>query len=82
MRTVTMNNSLPSQNLDCLRSLIGKKIVSVRRQIFKDDMDLPEFEQKGDGPVELVISDGSSLHFIWQTEALEQSSKCKPVFTF
>ena len=70
MCTVALNNSLPSQNLDCLRSLIGKKIVSVRRQIFKDDMDLPEFEQKGDGPVELVTSDGSTLHFISQTETL------------
>ncbi|WP_420195237.1 hypothetical protein [Marinobacter sp. GH_1] len=64
-----MNNSIPSQNLGLLENLIGKKIISVQRQLFKSDMDLSEFEQKGDGPVEFTISDGSRVHFFSNTEA-------------
>ncbi len=63
-----MINILPSQNLNLLKSFIGKRIVSVQRQLFKDDLDLDDWEQSADGPIELTIEDDSSLHFFAKTE--------------
>ena len=63
-----MDNTLPSQNSKLLKNLLGKKVVLVKRQLFKSDMDLADFEQNADGPVELTISDDSVLHFVADTE--------------
>lgn len=65
-----MNDTLPSQNLRLLRKLLGKRIISVKRQLFKSDMDLPDYEQNADGPVEFTISDNLAIHFVADTEAL------------
>ena len=63
-----MINTLPSKNLNLLRNLLKKTIVSVKRQLFKGDMDLTDYEQNADGPVEFIISDSSAIHFVADTE--------------
>ena len=63
-----MSNSLPSRNLSLLKKLLGNKIVSVKRQLFQGDTDLVDYEQNADGPVELVVSDGSVVHFVADSE--------------
>jgi len=63
-----MINTLPSQNLSLLKILLGKKITSVKRQLFKNDMDLSDFEQNADGPVEFIVDDNSAIHFVAETE--------------
>lgn len=64
-----MNNTFPSKNFELLKNLLGKKVVSVKRQLFKNDMDLIDFEQNADGPIELTINDDSVIHFIAVTES-------------
>ena len=64
-----MNCSIPSRNPELLKKLLGKKIVSVKRQLFEGDMDLFDFEQSADGPIELTINDVSKIHFFAKTEA-------------
>lgn len=63
-----MSNTLPSQNMSLLTMLSGKRIISVKRQLFKHDMDLTEYEQNADGPIQFIIDDGSIVHFIADTE--------------
>lgn len=63
-----MRETLPSQNIELLRSFLGKKIVSVKRQLFKDDMYLEEYEQNADGPIELSFNDGTVAHFVAKIE--------------
>ncbi len=63
-----MRNTLPSQNSSLLKNLLGKKITSVRRQLFKNDMDLADYEQNADGPVQFIVNDNSTLHFVADTE--------------
>ncbi|MDP1696380.1 MAG: hypothetical protein Q8L45_01110 [Xanthomonadaceae bacterium] len=63
-----MNNTLPSQNMSIFTTLLGKRITSVKRQLFKHDMDLPGYEQNADGPIQFIINDGSIVHFIADTE--------------
>ncbi|ELS01074.1 hypothetical protein Xen7305DRAFT_00007750 [Xenococcus sp. PCC 7305] len=62
--------TLPSTNIDLLKSLIGKKIVKVRRQIIKNEMRLENFEQEADGPVELTFDDDKVISFIDWTEPI------------
>lgn len=63
-----MINTLPSRNLSLLKTLLGKKITLVKRQLFKDDMDLADFEQNADGPVEFIVDGHSTIHFVAETE--------------
>jgi len=63
-----MINTLPSQNLTMLGNLLGRKILSVKRQLFKDDRDLGGFEENADGPVEFIVDDNSVFHLIAETE--------------
>lgn len=63
-----MNCILPSQNIDLLKTLLGKKITSVKRQIFKDDMDMEAYQQNADGPIEFRLDDNTMVHFISETE--------------
>ena len=65
-----MNSALPLQNIELLNSFLGKKISVVKRQLFKDDMDLDEYEQNADGPVELTFDDKTVVHFVAETETL------------
>ena len=51
-----------------LKKLLGKRIISVKRQLFQDDMGFADCEQDADGPVEFAMSDGSIMHFIWDAE--------------
>lgn len=63
-----MNPSIPSQNIDLLTSLLNTKIISIKRQIFRDDMCLQDFEQMADGSVEIEFSNGKIIHFFAITE--------------
>ena len=63
-----MGNTLPSQNLTLLKSLLGKEIVKVKRQLFDNDLDLEDYEQNADGPIEITTNDGLVMHFIADTE--------------
>lgn len=63
-----MSNTIPSQNMSLFMALLGKRITSVKRQLFKYDMDLPEYEQNADGPIQFITDDGSIVHFIADTE--------------
>ena len=64
-----MNNTLPSRSLRSLKNLLNKRLVSVKRQLFRGDMDFPDYEQNADGPIEFTISDGLAIHFVANTEA-------------
>ena len=61
-------NSLPSKNAAFLKSIIGKSIISVSRQIFTEDMDLEDFQQNADGPVEITLSNRTTIHFFADTD--------------
>ena len=63
-----MNNTRPLQSLMLLKNLFGKEIISVKRQLFKGDMDLPDYEQNADGPIEFTTSDNLAIHFVADTE--------------
>ncbi len=63
-----MIGTLPSKNLSLLKSLLGKKITSVKRQLLKGDMVLSDFEQNADGPVQFLVNNDTTLHFIAETE--------------
>lgn len=63
-----MKSTFPSQNIDLLTRLLGNKIVAVRRQILLGDMDLYEYQQMADGPIEFELISGAKLHFISETE--------------
>lgn len=62
--TDNMSSLLPSDNQEILRSIVGSKITSVKRQVFRDDMDLEDFEQRADGPVEFQLENERILHFV------------------
>lgn len=63
-----MKSTFPSQNTELLRSLINRKIISVRRQIFDIDLDLENFEQMGDGATEIRFDNEKVLCFVAVTE--------------
>lgn len=65
-----MYKELLSKNIHFLKSLIGKKIVLVRRQLFEDDLNLDDYEQSADGPIELTFNDKMVVHFEALTEPL------------
>ncbi len=44
---------VPSLHTDFLTSLIGCSVNNVKRQIYWNDWNLPDFEQEGDGITEL-----------------------------
>lgn len=58
-----MSLKIPSKNTDLLQHFIGDYIVKINRQIFKGDMDLEDFEQMADGPIEISLSSGTVLCF-------------------
>ena len=59
-----MQHTLPSNNIDLLKSLIGHKIVKVSRQLFKSDMKQENYEQLADGSVEFVLDNGRIISFL------------------
>jgi len=63
-----MSDTIPSKNLMLLRKLLGERIISVKRQLYKGDRDLPDYQQNADGPIEFTISDGLAIHFVAGTE--------------
>jgi len=63
-----VNNTLPSHNVSLFKNLLGKRIASIKRQLFQGDIDLTDHEQNADGPIELTTSDGLVIHFIADTE--------------
>ena len=68
-----MQHTLPSNNIDFFKSLIGLKIVKVSRQLFKDDMNQENYQQIADGPIELVFDNDKVISFYsW----LEVESVC------
>ena len=63
-----MDTFHPTQNIDLLKMLLGKRLISARRQLFKHDMELNDYEQSADGPLELRFSSDLILHFFAITE--------------
>ncbi len=64
-----MNQAIPSQNIELLKSLLGKRLISIKRQIFKGDMDLDNYEQIADGTTEFKFNDDQIVCFSAITEA-------------
>ena len=65
--------SFPCDSRALLTMLRGHRIVMVRRQILLSDYD--EFpptirDEESDGPMELVFDDGTTLHFVPDTEQM------------
>ena len=52
---------VPSLHTDFLTSLIGCSVNNVKRQIYWNDWNLPDFEQEGDGITELSFDNGDRL---------------------
>jgi hypothetical protein len=54
---------IASSSIALLKSIIGKRIVSIRRQVLKSDMDLDNFEQMADGPTEIRLDNNKVICF-------------------
>ena len=63
-----MQYTLPSDNVDFFKSLIGLKIIKVSRQLFKDDMNRENYEQLADGSIEFVFNNNKVISFFPWTE--------------
>lgn len=63
-----MKYTLPSNNIACLKSLIGQKIIEVNRRVFKSDLSLKNYEQMADGLTKLVFSNNTIISFFPWTE--------------
>lgn len=63
-----MKPSIPSQNTKLLKSLINRKIINVKRHIFKSDMNLDNFEQMADGTTEIEFNSGKVICLFAITE--------------
>ena len=68
MKSIT--RFLPSKNIKLLKRLLGKKIVRVSRQLFRDDMAYEDYEQAADGPVQFSFDDGTTIHVVALTEQI------------
>lgn len=65
-----LKNKIPSANRELLESLVGKSIIRAKRQIFKSDCNLVNYEQMADGSTELLFSDGQTVSIFSLTEIL------------
>lgn len=54
----------PYMDTRVLEGILGKRLISARRQLYKDDFFMENYEQEADGPVELAFSDGGCVHFV------------------
>lgn len=63
-----MQYTLPSDNINLLKTLIGQKITKVSRQLLESDMKQENYEQMADGPTELVFSNDRVVSFFPLTE--------------
>ncbi|MBF0366698.1 MAG: hypothetical protein HQK50_14085 [Oligoflexia bacterium] len=63
-----MNKNILSCNQKSLKKIIGKKIIKVERQIFKDDDDLDDYEQNADGYIQFTFDDNFIIYFFPLTE--------------
>lgn len=48
---------------DLLKSLLGKKIVAVKRQLFMPDIEYGLSKEAADGPIELTFEDDAKVYF-------------------
>lgn len=48
--------------------MLGSSIISVKRQVFESDMDLDDFEQSADGPIQIELVNGEVLSFVADTK--------------
>ena len=64
-----MYKTIASQNLDILKPMIGAKITAVKRQLYKSDADLNDFQQNADGPIEIMLDDNRVVNFRALTKA-------------
>ena len=60
--------TIPSQNTKLFKSLINKRISSVKRHIFESDINLDNFEQMADGTTEIEFNSGKVICFFAITE--------------
>ncbi len=63
-----MKPTIHSQNTELFKSLISKRIISVRRQVFDSDMDLDNYERMADGPTEFKFDNDKIVCFFAITE--------------
>lgn len=70
-----MSKNLPTHNITLLKALLGKRLIKVKRQLFKDDMDLTDYEESADGPIELTTENGEIIHFCADTETFSVGVK-------
>ena len=63
-----MQYILPSNSINFLKSLVGRKVVGVSRQLFQDDMNQENYEQMADGSVEFIFDDCKAISFYPWTE--------------
>lgn len=80
-----MTFSIPSQASQLANSLIGRRIIRVRRYVLRSDYDiLPRVarDEESDGPVELALDDGRFISVVSDTESMsvEVAALSLPVF--
>ena len=63
-----MNNVSANAKSKLLARIRNRQILRVVRQLFVDDLELPDHEQNADGPTEFIMDDGSVIHFFANTE--------------
>jgi hypothetical protein len=61
------------------KNIVGKKIVQIDRQIFKDDMDFENFELEADGVVQLILDSDEFISFYQNTEELSLGIEISPM---
>lgn len=59
-----MHSTVPSQNIELLKSLLGKRIITVKRQLYRYDIYNEDYQQIANGPVEFTFDDNTVIHFI------------------
>jgi hypothetical protein len=59
---------IASNSIALLKSIIGKRILMVKRQVLRSDMDLENFEQLADGPIEIRLDNNKVICFEAITE--------------
>ena len=75
-----LKDRIPSANWRLLKSLVGKSIIRVKRQIFKSDLNLRNYEQMADGYTELLFNDGQTINIFALTKILNVGiTKCQVI---
>jgi hypothetical protein len=58
-----MSNKLLSQNFDLASCFKNSCLIAIKRQICIHDLNIDDFEQMADGPIEFTLIDGKVINF-------------------